>query len=148
MTGFLPLENQWESKGPILYYLYNFIFKLSQSNFVFFKIANDLLLFVVSIFIFKSCKLITNNNLLISFSSALFFILLMSQPWAMSEYSELYSLIFLGLSSFITIKNQLNKFNLLVVFASLSISTLINQGLFYLYLVLYFIISIFLIFKL
>ena len=52
----------------------------------------------------------------------------MSQPWAMSEYSELYSLIFLGLSSFITIKNQLNKFNLLVVFASLSISTLINQG--------------------
>ena len=126
--GFLPLENQWESKGPVLYYLYNFIFKLSQSNFVFFKIANDLLLFVVSIFIFKSCKLITNNNLLISFSSALFFILLMSQPWAMSEYSELYSLIFLGLSSFITIKNQLNRFNLLVVFTSLSISTLINQG--------------------
>ena len=126
--GFLPLENQWESKGPILFYLYNIIYKLSLSNFVFFKIANDLLLFILSIFIFTICKFITKNNLIISFCSALFFILLMSQPWAMSEYSELYSLIFLGLSSYITIRNRLNRINLFAVFISLSISTLINQG--------------------
>ena len=35
-SGYIPLETQWESKGPLFMYLYFLINKLSLNNFVYF----------------------------------------------------------------------------------------------------------------
>ena len=48
----LPFETQWESKGPVFMYLYNLISYFSGENFVHFKLINDLILFVVILFLF------------------------------------------------------------------------------------------------
>ena len=44
--GFLPFETQWESKGPLFLYLYNFISNIAGRNFVYFKLINDFILFL------------------------------------------------------------------------------------------------------
>ena len=38
----LPFQNQWESKGPLFLYLYNFLSFLSNENLIFFKIINSI----------------------------------------------------------------------------------------------------------
>ena len=48
-NGNLPLEKQWESKGPVFFYLYNFISNLSNNSYVNFRILNDLILFGISL---------------------------------------------------------------------------------------------------
>ena len=48
----LPFQNQWESKGPLFLYLYNFISFLSNENLILFKIINDLLLFLITLILF------------------------------------------------------------------------------------------------
>ena len=52
----------------------------------------------------------------------------MSQSWAISEYSELYCLLFLSFANYLLIKNNLELRNIFIIGLSLSISTLINQG--------------------
>ena len=55
LRGNLPLENQWESKGPLFFYLYGLILILSGKNLIYFKIFNDLILLFISLLIFKTC---------------------------------------------------------------------------------------------
>ena len=40
--GFIPFETQWESKGPLLLYLYYFLSNIVDGNYVYFKLINDL----------------------------------------------------------------------------------------------------------
>ena len=54
--GNLPYENQWESKGPILYYVYYFLILLSNSNLVIFKLFCDFIIFIISLNIFFIVK--------------------------------------------------------------------------------------------
>ena len=68
----LPFETQWESKGPMFMYLYNLISFFSGENFVYFKLINDLILFVVVLFLFFTL-LIKNKNSNYSFIGALLF---------------------------------------------------------------------------
>ena len=42
--GFIPFETQWESKGPLLLYLYYFLSHIVDGNYVYFKLINDLFL--------------------------------------------------------------------------------------------------------
>ena len=126
--GNIPLENQWESKGPLLFYLYNFIFKIGDSNFVYFKVLNDLILFFISSFLFFSVYKSEKKNAPISFVCSIFFILLMSQTWGQAEYSEIYSLVFISAVYFIFLNFNLNTKNLFLISLLLSFSTLINQG--------------------
>ena len=44
-NGYLPNETQWESKGPVLLYMYHFVLNIVSGNFIFFKVANDVILF-------------------------------------------------------------------------------------------------------
>ena len=37
MNGSLPYEVQWESKGPLLYYLYGLVMKIVGGNYIYFK---------------------------------------------------------------------------------------------------------------
>ena len=91
----LPFENQWESKGPVFLYFYKFLMILSFKNLVIFKILNDVLLFVISFMLYKTSLLISKNKL-IAVSSVLFFILVTSYEWYVTELSEIYCLFFLS----------------------------------------------------
>lgn len=140
--GYIPLENQWESKGPLLFYMYNFIYKISFQNFVYFKIVNDLILFLISLFLFLTISK-KNKNVIRGLSSSFLFIILMGQTFAQAEYSEVYSLLFISSAYYLLSTKSINKRNLFIVSLLFSLSTLVNQGtvlfvfgfLFYLYLV-------------
>ncbi len=128
-NGNLPLEQQWESKGPVFFYLYNFLSNLSGKSYINFRIFNDLILFVISLTFF-SIQFQTSRRKLDSVLDTLFFVLLMSITWATLEYSELYSLLFIGFSYKI-ISNERKKVSFRDLFLSgvlISLSTLINQG--------------------
>ena len=125
-NGFLPLETQWESKGPLFFYLYNIISNIVDNNYVLFRLANDILLLIVTITLFH-ISLYKTKNLNLSFFSGLFFIVLTSIVWYVSEYSELYSLIFIS-NAYLIFKNEKRKYFVFNVGILLGLSTLINQG--------------------
>ena len=89
----LPFEKQWESKGPILIYIYkacSFIF----SNYVVFKLLNDFVLFLVLIILFFIVNRISNKNRVISVSSCFLFISIFSVQWYVSNLVN-YTVYFL-----------------------------------------------------
>ena len=102
-SGFLPNQTQWESKGPIFIYLYFFLSNIAQGSLVIFKLLNDLLLFLTAVFLFE-LLLQKLNNMTISISGSTLFLLLMSQSWALSGYSELYALFFISIAILIISK--------------------------------------------
>ena len=126
-NGVLPNQIQWESKGPIFIYLY-YIFSLPAENtLVVFKLINDLILFIISLVLFKTI-LSKTKEYINSFLSSILFLSIMSQVWAQSGYSEIYSLLFLSLSYFIITNYRFNNLSYLLIGVLFSISSLINQG--------------------
>ena len=47
-SGNIPNETQWESKGPLFFYIYNFISNILSNNYLLFRIANDFILWFVA----------------------------------------------------------------------------------------------------
>lgn len=125
--GHLPLETQWESKGPLLFYIYNFINIITAKNYFFFKISNDFILLFIVLLLSGIIKEKTNSSLKGYFVSALY-VLLMSKNFGNLEYSELYSLLFIAISYLIYLKNENNKYTPFFVAFFISLSTLVNQG--------------------
>ncbi len=126
--GFLPNETQWESKGPLFFYMYYFITLFTGKNFVLFKLVNDFLLFFLAVIIFLIVYIKSKNNGMKSFFASLFFVLSMSQAWAISGYSEIYSLLFISSAYLLLIKFNSSNLNYLSIGLLLSFSTLVNQG--------------------
>ena len=124
----LPNEAQWESKGPLLAYFYYFISIFSGKNLVIFKLINDLLVFLIALSIFLISDTKEKPLYIYSIVGSIFFILLMSQPWGVVEYSELYSLLFISYAFLIHKKNMKNKNKTFFIGFLLGLSTLINQG--------------------
>ena len=60
--GFIPYETQWESKGPLLLYLYYFLSHIVDGNYVYFKLINDLFIFLTAILIFTGVYKNTKNK--------------------------------------------------------------------------------------
>ena len=125
--GFLPFETQWESKGPLFLYLYNFISNIAGGNFVYFKLINDFILFLTSIFLFLSLRLNYKEKESAIFPTLLF-ILITSHVWFISELSEIYCLVFLSISYYIYKKLLPKVVTFLIIGFCISLSTLINQG--------------------
>ncbi len=123
----LPFENQWESKGPLFIYLYKLIITLSFKNLVFFKILNDCLLFLITYFTYKISSYISKNKL-VAFMSALFFILVTSYEWYVTELTEIYCLVFLSIHYFVITKYELNNKVIFIAALLISFSSLINQS--------------------
>lgn len=125
--GELPNETQWESKGPIFIYLYYLLSLPAENTFVIFKLINDLMLFLISLILFKTI-LSKTKEYINAFVSSILFLSIMSQVWAQSGYSEIYSLIFLSLAYFINTNYRFNNRSYLLIGVLFSISSLINQG--------------------
>lgn len=123
----LPFEKQWESKGPVFIYLYKFLMILSFKNFVIFKILNDVLLFVVSFVLYKTCSLISKNKVFAIFST-LFFILITSYEWYVTELSEIYCLFFISIQYYLITKYELTNKVIFTTAFLISLSSLVNQA--------------------
>ena len=125
--GHLPLERQWESKPPLLFYIYNFFTTLSGNNYLIFRILNDLIVYFLSIILFMISNKNFGNTKSVSLLISTTYIIFMSTVWNTLEYSELYSLIFLSVSFYFYTKKTFNNSSYLSgVFLGLSI--LCNQG--------------------
>ncbi|MDC3227025.1 hypothetical protein OBA39_02870 [Acidimicrobiaceae bacterium] len=126
-NGLLPNQTQWESKGPIFIYLYYLLSIPAENTLVIFKLINDLILFLISLILFNTILSKTKEYTHAFFSSILF-LSVMSQVWAQSGYSEVYSLLFLSISYFIITNYRFNNLSYLLTGILFSISSLINQG--------------------
>lgn len=126
--GFIPMETQWESKGPLLFYIYNYLFDISNSNYVIFRLLNDVLLYFVSFVLFLIVYIISEKKILKSFMTSLLFILLTSKVSYVSEFSELYCLFFIALAYLFNLKIQNLILKYFIVGLLISLSSLVNQG--------------------
>ena len=123
--GFLPLETQWESKGPLTIYIYYLLSKIVGNNYVYFKLINDIILYISIIglfFIGKKLKISRLKTITASFSVASIF----SIQWFVSEFTEFYCLPLIVLANYLHVKNnkQLQKY----IGFLFGLSFLINQG--------------------
>jgi len=118
----VPYEYQWESKQPFFYILYSAIIILSNRNLIFFKILSDLYLFAIIVILYFTLRKLSNKYL--AFYGSLFYVVFMSQPWTSAEFSETYSLLFVGISYLIF----LNSKNYFLIGALVGLSGLINIG--------------------
>ena len=125
--GYLPYEIQWESKGPVLMYVYYFLILISGKSYIIFRLINDFILFVISIFLFKSVYRISNKNNVTSSMSSILFLSLFSDPQYISEYSELYILLLLSITTYLYIKEKFSDKNILMIPLLISLTSLINQ---------------------
>lgn len=125
--GNLPFKTQWESKGPLLMYVYHILSEVSQQNYVYFKIINDTFIFLAAIIIFSVFNRYykkPNTGVLAS----LIFILTTSHEWFVSEFSEIYCIPILGLAYSIYKKKEKKLYGFLYIGILISVATLINQG--------------------
>ncbi len=129
----LPFQNQWESKGPLFLYMYNFISFLSNENLVLFKIFNDFILFSLALVLFLTIYK-KNGSIQSALIGSLFFVCLVSYVWYHSEFSEIYCLLFISLHFYFIKNNEMNIKNIFLASLLLSGSTLINQATFIFYL--------------
>jgi len=129
LNGYLPYENEWDDKGPLLYIFYSILIFASAKNLIIFKILCDVIVFLISFTIAKISYLIskTNKQSNAIFSSFLF-ILLLSPPWGSVEYSEIFALLFLSLSIYIFLKREDNKKFIWLSGLIYGFATLVNQG--------------------
>ena len=125
--GVLPNEFQWESKGPIFIYLYYFFSIPVENTLVIFKLINDILLFFVSVVLFQII-ISKSKDIVMALLPSLLFLMLMSQVWSQSGYSELYSLLFMSLAYYVIINHRHKPTAYIIVGLLYSLSTLINQG--------------------
>ena len=73
-SGNIPLETQWESKGPLLMYIYFFLDWIVNGDYVKFRILNDLVLFSTSLMIYLIVYKETEGEKIKSFIGSLLFI--------------------------------------------------------------------------
>lgn len=125
--GNLPLESQFTTKPPLLSYLIYFITASSNQNLVFFKLFNDLLLLIMLYVMYKISFSITRNNVK-SLLPPLIFSNLIEQPWATTEYSEYYILLFISISIYFFKYRHINKFNKFIAGLFVGLSSLVNFG--------------------
>lgn len=126
-NGFLPFEMQWESKGPFFLYLYNFISNIANRNYLYFKILNDLVLFISTVSLYLTIKYVYKNKISAFFSSLLF-VLITSHVWFISEFSEIYCLTFLAVNYYLHKRFPENNYAKFAMGVNFALSTLINQG--------------------
>jgi hypothetical protein len=127
-NGNVPNQYQWESKGPVLFYFYYLLMLFAGKNFLIFKLLNDLILIIITIFLYLTIYELSNKNKLKSVFSSLLFLVLMSQSWAVGEYSEIYSLFFISCASYLMVAKISDRYKYIYIGTLLALSTLVNQG--------------------
>ena len=123
--GYIPFETSWESKGPLLFYIYYLLNVISFKSYIYFRIVNDFIIVIISFLIIKIIQL-KNNNYFISYASGLMFVVLTSKEWYVSEFTEIYCIAILSFAIYLKEKDGFSKLNMIAIL--LSLNSLINQG--------------------
>lgn len=126
-NGNLPFETQWESKGPLLTYLYYFFSTISEHSYIHFRVISDVLLILLSVILFFYSYNISKNKI-ISSTISLTFAAMCSMRWYVSEYSEYFSLLFIGLAFYFFSNSRKTNISYIAVGLLIGISSLINQA--------------------
>ncbi len=125
--GFLPYERQWDDKQPLFYFLSYIILLITNKNFLLFKVVFDIFTFlnasVIYFFVYRKLR----KSFSVSIISSLLYLLISSQPWANSEYSEIMSLTFLSIGFYLSFSKR-NKYIFYLIGFFFSLSTLVNIG--------------------
>lgn len=124
-NGFIPMETQWESKGPLTIYIYYFLSNFVESNYVLFKLINDIILFVSIYILFIKLNILDSNknrHVLIGF----FLLSAFSIQWFVSEFTEFYCLPLIAYANYLFLKKE-KKYDKYIGFC-FGLSFLINQG--------------------
>tara|TARA_Y100000591_G_scaffold308030_1_gene307989 strand:- start:599 stop:1990 length:1392 start_codon:yes stop_codon:yes gene_type:complete len=125
--GNIPYVNQFEVKGPILFYLYGLIILIVGKNLILVKLVNDLIIYCIVLLLYLTVEKKSNNLRLSFFSGILFVSLMSSRGLGQSGYSEIYALFFIALSIYLYLATQI-KLKLQLSGFFLSISSLISLG--------------------
>ena len=125
--GYLPLETQWDSKGPLFFYIYYFFIFLSGKSFVLFRIFHDILLFIISLLLYKTLNFKNNNLRLTSFFGTILFTTIVSKPDYVSEYSEIYVLLIIAYIYYKYTQKGPSLNNIFLTTFLISCAFLINQ---------------------
>jgi len=126
-NGSLPFETQWESKGPLLTYLYYLFSKMSGHSYIHFRVISDLILILLSVILFFYSYNISKNKIISSITS-LTFASMCSMRWYVSEYSEYFSLLFVGLDFYLFSNSNKTNSSYIFVGILIGVSSLINQA--------------------
>lgn len=125
--GNLPFQTQWESKGPLLIYIYFFLSEISQHNYVYFKLLNDIFIFIASLLIFYIFSKFYKKSFT-GLVASIIFLITTSHEWFVSEFSEIYCMPLLGLAYIVFKKNEKKHIDYFLIGTLISLTTLINQG--------------------
>ena len=71
--GYLPFETQWESKGPLFMYLFNAVSIIAGKNYLYFRLYNDVLIFLITCLMYFKILIHTDSNRLKALVGSLFF---------------------------------------------------------------------------
>ena len=126
--GYLPLEKQWDSKGPLFFYIYYFLTFLSNNSLVYFKIFNDLVLFLICLNLYKTMNLLNKDNKFISFIFTTLFLTITAKTDLVPEYSEYYVLLIISWIFVRYIRYKFDNNNLYIIPFLISLCFLINQS--------------------
>jgi len=126
--GFLPLEKQWDSKGPLFFYIYYILNFLSNNTLVYFKILNDAILLLISLNLFKTLNLFNKDNKFISFIFTTLFLTITAKADFVPEYSEYYVLLIVAWVFVRYLRHGFGGNNLYIIPFSISFCFLINQS--------------------
>ena len=128
LRGYLPYENQFEPKGPFLYYAYALLIYLAKGKLIFIKIINDFVILLISFVIIKIANF-QNKNLFFSTALASLFVLLMSaKGLGQSAYSEIYALLPLSVAIYFYFESSIKKNKLYFCGFFIGVACLVHQG--------------------
>ena len=125
--GNLPFSTQWESKGPLNNIFFFLLSSFVGKNYVLFKLLNDLLIYFIILNLYYYLQKKSKNNSL-NYVSLVFFTVLFSTKWYVSEYTEFYCLIIISYVHYFYLKKSYSKSKFLFIGILFSFSVLINQG--------------------
>lgn len=123
--GNLPYENQLDVKGPLIFFIYSIVDIISNGDYRYVKLINDLFILTLTFILFLTVKLKKNLGKAV-IASLLFISLLSIEYFGEIAYSEQLSLIPIAFGIFLFEKEGVKKsFSIGILF---SLSTLINHG--------------------
>jgi len=109
LRGNIPYENQWEFKGPLFFYMYTIPQIFSPQNLIAVKIFNDIIFALTALTIFFITTRIKQDYLLALIASLSFVFLTSISRDGHPGFSEIYSLLFIGLAIYFYFSRKLKN---------------------------------------
>tara|TARA_B110000444_G_scaffold260515_1_gene307814 strand:- start:51 stop:2051 length:2001 start_codon:yes stop_codon:yes gene_type:complete len=125
--GNLPLENQFENKPPLLFFIYYLFGSIGGGDLLPVKILNDLVLFSSVFIMYYILKKKSNNSSEPIIASSIF-ILFTSNYWFHPGFSEIFSVFFIAMAYLLIVESKNSVKRIIFSGVFLALASLINIG--------------------